>query len=147
MFEHCPECGADWSAGHTCQDDFHQMLFWETETPALGAVHHLTVLCYYLQHPSLYSPEGLEHAKGLLIEFIAHGATLQDIRRQNSARLSSGVRPFKITGTPESHGAYSTPVDWSMRARDVVQAGADQYIASVRAWAQSIYDSVIGKEP
>jgi hypothetical protein len=116
------------------------MLFWEAENPALGEVHHLMVLCYHLQHPSLYSPEGLEYAKGLLAEFIEHGTAPQDIRRQNSAQLSSDVRPFKITGTAESQGAYSTPVEWPKRARDVALAGADQYIANVRAWAQSVYD-------
>jgi hypothetical protein len=147
MPELCPECGAEWQTGQTCQDDFHHMLFWEAENPALGEVHHLTVLCYHLQHPSLYSPEGLEYAKGLLAEFIEHGAAPQDIRKQRSTQSSSEVRAFKITGTPESHGAYSTPVEWTQRARDVVQAGADQYLASVRAWAQSVYDSVSGKRP
>ena len=92
MPDHCPECGAEWRADQTCQDDFHQMLFWEAENPALGEVHHLMVLCYYLQHPSLYSPEGLEYARGLLIAFVEHGAAPQDIRRQNSAQLSSQTR-------------------------------------------------------
>src|SRR5512145_2930017 len=70
---HGPECNAPWQEGQTCQDHFHQMLFWENEHPPLGEVHHLMVLCYHLQHPSLYAPEGLEYAKGLLVDFIERG--------------------------------------------------------------------------
>lgn len=66
----CPECGAAWVGQKMCQDDFHQMLFWEAENPAYGEVHHLMVLCYHLQHPSLYSPEGLTEARKLLAEFV-----------------------------------------------------------------------------
>jgi hypothetical protein len=36
----CPECGAAWPDAITCQEHFHQMLFWENERPDLG-VHHL----------------------------------------------------------------------------------------------------------
>jgi hypothetical protein len=61
--QHCPECGAVRHGDTTCQDGFHQMLFWENEDPANGAVHHLMVVSYHIQHPSLYSPEGLENAK------------------------------------------------------------------------------------
>ena len=55
----CSECGETLADGRTCADDFHQLLFWENERPELGEVHHLLVLCYHLQHPSLYSAEGL----------------------------------------------------------------------------------------
>lgn len=52
--QRCAECGAAWTNGQTCEDHFHQMLFWEAENPRAGAeVHHLMVLCYHLQHPSL----------------------------------------------------------------------------------------------
>ncbi len=69
----CPDCGAAHATGVTCQDDFHQMLFWEAEEPARGEVHHLMVLCYHLQHPGLYSPAGLQHALGLLEDFVVRG--------------------------------------------------------------------------
>lgn len=63
LLQTCPECGAVWQDGRTCQEYFHQMLYWEAEDPSLGEVHRLSVLCNYLQHPSLYSLEGLEQAK------------------------------------------------------------------------------------
>ncbi|APV45250.1 hypothetical protein Dform_01935 [Dehalogenimonas formicexedens] len=55
----CHECGAELPAGLSCETYFHRALAWDFEDPAgAGAVHHLTVLCYFLQHPSRYSPEG-----------------------------------------------------------------------------------------
>ena len=66
----CSECGAAQTPEATCQDHFHRMLAWEIENPSLGEVHQLMVLSYYLQHPSLYSPRGLEGAKQLLVDFL-----------------------------------------------------------------------------
>ena len=96
----CPECGAVWHDEKTCQDHFHQMLFWEAEHPSYGEVHHLMVLCYHLQHPSLYSPEGLGAAKHLLAEFLERGATTDDVRKRQRAELDSSKRTWKIKGRP-----------------------------------------------
>lgn len=143
MPDTCPECGADWSQA-TCEENFHQFLYWEqADMENLGIVHHLMVLSYYLQHPSLYSPAGLEVAKGLLVDFVARGITPQQVRQRESANLDSGSRAYKIKAAPESHGAYQHPVRWTMRANDVVAGGAEDYVANVHAWAQSIYDSLL----
>src|SRR5215210_7893546 len=96
----CPECGAAWEGGKTCQDDFHQMLYWESEDPSLWEVHHLMVLCYHLQHPSLYSPAGLNWAKDTLVEFVEQSASTEEVRRHNRTNLDSGNRKWKIKGTP-----------------------------------------------
>ena len=76
----CPECGAVLAGEQTCLDYFHQMLFWENENPGYGEVHHLTVLCYHIQHPSLYSPEGLSEAIRLLSGFLEQDLTPQQSR-------------------------------------------------------------------
>ena len=136
--EMCPECGADWHDGNTCADHFHTMLGWELDLSLLD-VHHLTVLCYHLQHPSLYSPEGLRGARVLLIDFVARGLSPAEVRRRDGARMQSGRRDYRIKGTPERHGVYDPPVRWTMTARDVVAAGPDAYYASVRAWAKSVH--------
>lgn len=133
----CPECGADWSDGLNCTDHFHQMLFWEWEH-RLQDVHHLMVLCYHLQHPSLYSPEGLDGAKEALVQFVERGVAPEAWRKQISEAVDSGNRTTKIAGTPDAHGEYAHPVAWTMTAADVVRAGAAQYYASVQAWAESI---------
>lgn len=139
----CPECGADWSDGTTCQDHFDQMLYWEMEDmEALGIVHHLMVLSYHLQHPSLYSPDGLTYAKGLLVDFVERGVTPQDKRHDMRDEVDSGNRKFKIKGKPGMQGAYGHPVEWTMTAADVVGRGMDDYVPSVKTWAGSILDSL-----
>lgn len=137
MSEHCPECGALWRHGVTCADHFHQMLFWENEDSANWAVHHLTVLCYHLQHPSLYAADGLEHAKGLLIKFVDEGVDPRVLRVQMRDEVDSGKRKFKITATADSRGAYAHPITWTMTAADVVAGGIAQYIEQVTAWGRS----------
>lgn len=132
---HCMECGADWSGGQTCTDAFHMMGFWELEYQ-LYDVHHLMVLCYHLQHPSLYSPDGLEGAKKLLVVFVEEGVSPQAMRKRMSKAADSGRRKYKIKGTPDSFGAYAQPPGWEMVAADVVRAGINNYYASARKWAE-----------
>jgi len=139
--QRCPDCGAVWTDGVTCQDHFYQMLFWETENPDFD-VHHLMVLCYHLQHPGLYSPEGLRGAADLLGDFLERGLTPADIRRRDRTSLDSGKRKFKIKGTSEAHGAYEHPVQWPMVAGDVVAGGVDRYCEHVKAWAGSLYETL-----
>ena len=138
----CPECGAAGHEGKTCQDHFHHMLFWENEHPSYGEVHHLMVLCYHLQHPSLYSPEGLSAAMYLLGDFLERGVTTEEVRKRYSATVDSGKRRWKIKGTPASHGVYDPLIRWTMTAADVTAGGVDNYCESVRTWARSVYEAL-----
>ncbi|MBL8164890.1 MAG: hypothetical protein JNJ61_23090, partial [Anaerolineae bacterium] len=137
MSHTCPECGAPWSDGQTCTDDFHQMLYWEFEHNLLD-VHHLLVLCYHLQHPSLYSPETVRRGMHMLAEFVEAGVTPQAMRQQIRTAVDSGNRSGTITARPGSAGSYAHPVAWTLTARDVVRGGAANYYANVRAWAASM---------
>ncbi len=135
----CPECGADWSGGVTCEDDFHQFGLWElADLEHLGSVHHLMVLSYYLQHPSLYSPEALTGAQQELIDFLEGGVTPEQMRRQLRDVVDSGKRAYKITGTAAHHGSYDPPVAWTLHTADVVAGGVHHYVANVEAWSRSI---------
>ena len=138
----CPECGTALSPGTTCETHFHQMLFWEAEFPELGEVHHLAVLSYYLQHPSLYSPEGLKGARQLLREFVENEVTPGEARRRMAAGVDSGQRDWKIKATAERQGSYPAPVAWRMTAADVVAGGSENYRQNVRHWAQSIHTAL-----
>ena len=124
--------------GRTCEDDFHTLLGWETQYPGYGVVHHLLVLCYHLQHPSLYSPQGLTSAKGLLMDFLVKGKNTEQVRRENRSRLDSANRTWKVTGRERSHGSFARPVAWSMTIADIARAGPEVYIANMRDWAASI---------
>jgi hypothetical protein len=111
------------------------MLFWENEDPARGEVHHLMVLCYHLQHPSLYSAEGLRYARQLLADFVAGGLSPEEARRRNREAVDSGQRDWSITARPGDRGAYERPIVWAMTAGDVVAGGAEDYCKNVREWA------------
>ncbi len=134
----CPECGADGNDGQTCEERFHQMLFWEAEFPAYGEVHHLTVLCYHLQHPHLYSPDGLKEARRLLMEFVERGVAPDEVRKINRAQVDSSQRKWKIAATPDAQGSYAQPIAWPLTTADVIAGGPDHYCDNVRAWARSI---------
>lgn len=138
----CPACGAGWPENQTCQDAFHQMLFWENEFPALGEVHHLAELCYHIQHPHLYSPQGLRFSIQLLRDFVEHNASPQQVRRDSREQVDSTRRDWKITGTPTAQGAFAHPVHWRITAPQVISDGAKNYCAAVRAWAQSILEDL-----
>jgi hypothetical protein len=137
----CHECGADWHDGQTCTDHFHTLLFWEFDHK-LFDVHYLLVASYHMQHPALYSPEALKEAPGLMIGWLEQGKHPHQTRREFGPAVQSDVRPFRITGTPEHHGAYMHPVTWTMRVGDVVRRGIDAYYDSTRAWAASILASL-----
>jgi len=136
----CPSCGADWSDGQTCQDHFYTMGFWEMENPAfIPDAHHLMVLSYHLQHPELYSPEGLAGAIRMLDAFLMEGVSTQTMRREIRDAVDSGKRKHPITAKGDRFGRYSQPVRWTMWAGDVTAAGMDSYVASVKVWAGSIH--------
>lgn len=139
----CPECGANWTPDITCTDLFHLLLFWEWEY-SMPEVHHLMVLCYHLQHPSLYSPEGLSDARRLLTTFVENGTPPAEVRRRRAGELDSGRRNWQITARPGSHGAYASPPLWTMTIADVAEAGPGCYYESVREWARSVYKALEG---
>jgi len=140
----CPDCGAAWEGGITCVDHFHQMLFWEAEYPAYGEqVHHLMVLCYHLQHPGLYTPDGLDHALSLLADFVVRGLSPDGVRLRSRQLVDSGNRDWKVTGSEGcGRGSYDPPVDWTMTAADVVAGGPDAYCDNVRRWADSMVEAL-----
>ncbi len=139
----CAECGASWINGQTCEDHFHQLLYWEAENPTCGAeVHHLMVLCYHLQHPSRYSSEGLNEARRLLAEFVDHDLSPVEVRQRNRSRVDSSRRNWKIKGTAASHGSYAHAMEWKITAADIVAGGAENYCDNVRGWAQSVNAAV-----
>jgi hypothetical protein len=140
--QRCPECHTVWT-DHSCQDYFHQMLLWDFEyTGSDPGVHHLTVLCYYLQHPGLYSPEGLNGAMQLLNDFLLQGLSPQTVRQREKTKMDSGKRKYKIKASPASLSAYIHPVHWTITALDVVAGGVDAYGDNVQAWAQSVYQDL-----
>ena len=136
----CNECGGKLFDGKVCRDYFEEMIIWDFEDfMGAGTVHHLTVLCYNLQHPKSYSKRGLQDAKEFLIEFVLKKAPFEEHDLRNRERLSSNVRDWKIAATPEDYGAYDPVPDWNMHVPEVAIPGKEGYEARVQAWTESVY--------
>jgi hypothetical protein len=143
----CPLCHANLPPNQSCQDIFDQCLALEFEHPsAFGAVHHLTVLCYYLQH-NLYSPQGWLEGRRLLERFVQEGASPDEVRKQAGPRLQSGKRSWRVTGGEKEPGGEDLPdeklpgvesLSWSRTIASLRLDDPQIYCAGVRLWAESV---------
>jgi hypothetical protein len=128
----CPECGAPDSA---CATRFDECLVLEFSDADYGAVHHLTVATYMLQHSSKLTREGWLHERELLREFLIENKPPAFIRKQNKDKVDSGKRDFKIKSkTGQRIIGKST---WTKTILDVRTDSAKTYCADVTAWARS----------
>ena len=89
----CPECGAPETL---CQMRFDEFLALEFTDAGFGAIHHLTVTAYMIQHSSKLTREGWLHERELLREFLVENKPPAFIRKQNRDLVDSGKRTFKI---------------------------------------------------
>jgi hypothetical protein len=128
----CLDCGAPENA---CETRFHEFLIKEFEDAGYGAVHHLTVATYMLQHSSKLTREGWLHERELLREFLVENKPPTFVRKQNKDLVDSGKRKFKIkskTGLP-----VINKTTWTNTILDVRTENAEFYCEDVTAWARS----------
>jgi hypothetical protein len=130
----CPECGA---ADSACESRFHECLAKEFENPAYGAVHHLTVTAYMLQHSSQLTREGWLHQRELLREFLVENKPPAFIRQQNKY-LDNGKRTFKIKSKDGKPVIDKTT--WAKTILDIRMENAKTYCEDVTAWARSVLE-------
>jgi hypothetical protein len=88
----CPECGAPETL---CQTRFDEFLALEFTDSGYGAVHHLTVTAYMLQHSSKLTREGWLHNE-VIAEFLVVNKPPAFIRRQTGI-CDSGNAPSRST--------------------------------------------------
>ncbi len=134
QFRTCPQCGAGCESGENCEARFNLMLVKEMEAPAYGAVHHISVPCYMLQH-NAYSREGWLMVRDLIYQFVYGNVTPEIARRQFRAR-SAKPKAFSITRGPKLPGVEE--IRWTRTIADVRVDTAEHYRADVREWAKSI---------
>ena len=133
----CPECGA---ADNACESRFHECLAKEFEDRAYGAVHHLTVTAYMLQHSSQLTREGWLHQRQLLREFLVENKPPAFIRQQNKELIDSGKRTFKIKS--KDGRPIISKITWTRTILDVRLDEAKTYCEDVNAWARSVLEDV-----
>ena len=131
----CPECGA---ADNACETRFNECIAREFEDPAYGAVHHLTVAAFMLQHSSKLTREGWLYERELLGEFLVENKPPAFIRAQNRDLVDSGKRAFKIKskdGVP-----VISKTTWAKTILDIRMDDAETYCEDVIAWAMSVLE-------
>ena len=128
----CPECSAPETL---CQTRFDEFLVLEFTDAGYGAVHHLTVTAYILQHSSKLTREGWLHERELLREFLVENKPPAFIRKQNRDLVDSGKRTFKIKSRDGLPVINKTT--WVKTILDVRTENAEVYCADVSAWARS----------
>jgi hypothetical protein len=140
----CPQCGAIFSCDEKCEDRFSLILSKEFENPEYGAVHHLSVPCYHLQH-NLYSKEGWLITRALVYQFLFNDLTPEMARRDNRSNFNSNNREFRIKRGEKLIGVDD--IKWSFTVADVRLDTAEVYCHDVTNWAKStIKDSEHIKE-
>lgn len=131
----CQECGAP---DQLCQSRFDEFLILEFTDAGYGAVHHLTVAAYMVQHSSKMTREGWMFERNLLREFLVEKKPPAYIRKQNKDVVDSGKRKFKIkskTGVP-----VIDKTSWKKTILDVRAENAEVYCEDITAWARSVLD-------
>jgi hypothetical protein len=131
----CPECSAP---DNLCQTRFDEFLVLEFTDAGYGAVHHLTVAAFMVQHSSKMTREGWLHERELLREFLVKKKSPAFIRKQNKDLVDSGKRKFKIkskTGLP-----VIDKTTWRRTILDVRSENAEVYCEDITAWARSVLE-------
>ncbi|HTX90364.1 MAG TPA: DUF5946 family protein [Anaerolineales bacterium] len=126
----CPECGAPESI---CEARYHECLVKEFSDPGYGAVHHLTVATFMLQHSSKLTKEGWLYERELLRAFLVENKPPEVIRKQNRVAVDSGRRDWKIAD--RNGTAKIDRTTWTCTVLDVRFGSAEEYCADVKAWA------------
>jgi hypothetical protein len=131
----CPECGA---LDNLCHSRFDEFLVLEFTDPGYGAVHHLTVTAYMVQHSSKLTREGWLFERNLLREFLVENKPPAYIRKQNKEVVDSGKRNFKIKSRDGKPVIGKTT--WSKTILDVRAENAEVYCEDISAWARSVLE-------
>ncbi len=137
----CPECGAPPFAGLACRTMFETLMAYEYEDPACGAVHHITVLCYNLQHLRRFTGEALEWSRAALKTAIERGTSPAYLRRQARDRYEGSQRVLRAEPAPPP----DHPRRWTKTVADVYRPDRLGHADRVYAWARAILADMEGQ--
>lgn len=127
---------------------FDELLALEYVAPAaFGAVHHLTVAAYSLQHPRGYSRAVIRGWRTMIAESLDALTTPAEFLRRARAEARRGVRIRVME--PGAEPPPGWPRQWPMTVADVVVPPSDApdatgHIDRVRRWSASIRATLDG---
>ncbi len=150
----CGECGAALPASGACIDHFHALLAAEVENTELRGVHGLTVMTYYLQHPSLCKPWYLEWSREMVRRIFGDGEPWGSVLLENHPRGVGRQRSAAALAKRKAAGGaevptwvvtYPAPGELTVASIDVAASSgqADQ----VEAWARSVAEHRFLRSP
>ena len=136
----CPHCGARLIGVEQCRDYFDGCLEKEFVDPGYGAVHHLTVPAYMLQHPDALSERGWRESRNVLAAFLIEGKTPAQVRAQirvgSRDGLDSGRRSWSLTKGPKLRLPQS--IQWTRTIAQVDRSSAATYCRDIEIWARAV---------
>ncbi len=136
----CPQCGAYARNGKTCREKYEEILAIEYESPTVfGAVHHITVMCYNLQHSDSFSAEAIAWMKSSLHAIIEEGLSPMELRKRARKEFKGNVKVLRHAAQTE----ISRKMNWSMTVLDIRTHEPEIYIEDIRAWAKSTLKDLI----
>lgn len=136
----CTQCGATGRADLTCREAFDELLALEfADREAFGPVHHLTVACYYLQHPDGFS-DGVRAMWRRLISAPEAGRAFAVSTMAATRHQFEGATRVR---EPGREAPEWWPRRWAHTALDALPVDdADRtaagHVRRVRAWAVSV---------
>jgi hypothetical protein len=137
MSDKCPQCGAI-----GCKEKYGEILALEFEQPMVfGAVHHITVICYNLQHPDTFSDEALAWMRSQLHDIVEKGLTGPELLKRVRGTFSGHARVKRRNAPAER----PTPARWSMTVAEVRTDSPEVYVKDIKIWAKSILKDLDAK--
>lgn len=139
----CMKCGAPTRDGLTCHQQYERILALEYQDPGgVGALHHLTVLCYVVQHPNQYSSEALAWASNMLEAILEFGLSGAEVRRRAREVFAPEARQWRVTRSLRPTGSLSEPIRWRMTVADVAFGDPAGHTQRVLRWAQAVVEAM-----
>ncbi len=133
----CPQCGAI-----GCRERYGEILALEFEQPdVFGAVHHITVNCYNLQHPDTFTDEALTWMRSSLRAIVEEGLSGPDLLKMARKTFRGDVPVKRRT----AHDGALPRTKWSMTVMDVRTDSPEAYVEDIKAWAKSILSDLDSK--
>ena len=127
----CPQCHAP-----GCEERFHAFLALEYVDARYGAVHHLTVTAYMLQHPDKLSEDGWRAMRDTLRAFLVQGRTPREHRARIRNDVNSANRDWRLKKGPRL--VLPAGFRWSQTIDAIDDATPDHYCRDVEAWARAV---------
>ncbi len=141
----CEECGADPPGAETCLNRFHALLAAEVDNEGLRRMHGLTVLTYYLQHPSLTKPWYQVFGAEVMRRVFTHGENWGDVLMETHPRGVGRQRADAAVARLKA-GAPSVMPDWvitrpipsELTVTSIDPESVESQVDMVVAWARSV---------